>query len=125
MLKPTIIASVQAVLSLSLASMGNCNFDVSWLDDLPAADDPKLHCSAAAVFGFTNARVLIAEVLEWQGRHKEAIRCENITHLFVYASAHPFMCVTCFCACSIAALLLPNCKRTSTSAHRRRCVQGG
>jgi hypothetical protein len=123
--KPTIIASVQAVLSLSLASIGNCNFDVSWLDDLPAADDPKLHCSMAAATGFANARVLIAEVLEWQGRHKEAIRCENSTHLFAHASAHPFMCVTCFCACSIAGLLLPNCKRTSTSAHRRRCVQGG
>jgi hypothetical protein len=127
--KPTTIASVQAVLSLSLASMGNCNFDVSWLDDLPAADDPKLHCSGAAVYSFANKRVLIAEVLEWQGRHKEAIRCENITHLFVhassYASAHPFMmCVTCFCACSIAALLLPNCKRASTSPHLRRCVQG-
>jgi hypothetical protein len=123
--KPTVIASMQAVLSLSLASMGNCNFDVSWLDDLPAADDPKLHCSVSAVYSFANTRVLIAEVLEWQGRHKEAIRCENITHLFVHASAHPIMCVTCFCACSIAALRLPNCKRTSTSPHRRRCVQGG
>jgi hypothetical protein len=123
-LKPTTIAGVQAVLSLSLASMGNCNFDVSWLDDLPAADDPKLHCSGAAVFTFANARVLIAEVLEWQGRHKEAIRCENITRLFMHASAHPFMCVTCFCACSITALRLPNYKRTSTSPHSRRCVQG-
>ena len=76
--KPTVIATMQAVLSLSLASMGNCDFDLSWLDDLPAADDPKLHCSATAAYTFTNARVLIAEVLEWQGRHKEAIRCENI-----------------------------------------------
>jgi hypothetical protein len=124
-LKPTTIATVQAVLSLSLASMGNCNFDVSWLDDLPAADDSKLHCGLTAVYSFANTRVLIAEVLEWQGRNKEAIRCENLTHFFVHASAHPFMCVTCVTLCSIAALLLPNCKRTSTSAHRRRCVQGG
>jgi hypothetical protein len=72
--KPYSIAAVQAVLSLSLASMGNCNFDLSWLDDLPAADDPKLHCCMIGVFTFTNTRVLIAEVLEWQGRYKEAIR---------------------------------------------------
>jgi hypothetical protein len=42
----------------------------------------ELHCSASAAYSFTNARVLIAEVLEWQGRHKEAIRCENINLLF-------------------------------------------
>jgi hypothetical protein len=76
--KPTVIATMQAMLSLSMASMGNCNFDLSWLDDLPAADDPKLHSSMAAAYSFANARVLIAEVFEWQGRHKEAIRCENI-----------------------------------------------
>jgi hypothetical protein len=58
--------------------MGNCNFDLSWLDDLPAADDPKLHDGCTAAYSFVNMRVLIAEVLEWQGRHKEAIRCENI-----------------------------------------------
>ena len=81
-LKPTKIATMQAMLSLSLASTGNCDFDLSWLDDLPAADDPKLHCSISAVYSFTNARVQIAEVLEWQGRHKEAIRCENINLLF-------------------------------------------
>jgi hypothetical protein len=91
-LKPTIIATMQAMLSLSLASMGNCDFDLSWLDDLPAADDPKLHCSMAAGFSFADARVLIAEVLEWQGRHKEAIRCENINYF-----ACAIMCVTCFC----------------------------
>jgi hypothetical protein len=76
--KQSIIAAVQAVLSLSLASMGNCNFDLNWLDDLPAADDPKLHCGMIAGYGFTNVRVLVAEVFEWQGRHKEAIRCEGI-----------------------------------------------
>ena len=79
-LKLTVIATVQAVLSLSLASVGNCNFDLSWLDDLPAADDPKLHDGIVAVYAFANARVLIAEVLEWQGRHKEAVRCENINY---------------------------------------------
>jgi hypothetical protein len=77
LLKPTVIATVQAVLSLSLASMGNGNFDLSWLDDLPAADDPKLHDGMVGGYTFANVRVLIAEVLEWQGRHKEAIRCEN------------------------------------------------
>jgi hypothetical protein len=118
--KPTVIATIQAVLSLSMASMGNCSFDLSWLDDLPAADDPKLHCSMTAGYTFVNARVLIAEVLEWQGRHKEAIRCENINYF-----ACAIMCVTCFCLCGITALQLPNYKRTSTSAHRRRCAQGG
>jgi hypothetical protein len=95
-LKPNIIVTVQAMLSLSLASMGNCNFDLSWLDDLPAADDTKLHDGMTAGFAFANARVLIAEVLEWQRRHKEAIRCENI----IYSSARPVMCVTCFCLCN-------------------------
>jgi hypothetical protein len=92
-LKPTMIVTVQAILSLSMASMGNCNFDLSWLDDLPAADDPKLHDGCTATYSFVNIRVQIAEVLEWQGRHKEAIRCENI----IYFSTRPIMCVTCFC----------------------------
>jgi hypothetical protein len=83
------IANVQAMLSLSVASMGNCDFDLSWLDDLPAADDPKLHDGMAAGYTFANARVLIAEVLEWQGRHKEAIRCENVSYF-----ACAIMCVT-------------------------------
>jgi hypothetical protein len=92
--KPTVIATVQAVLSLSLASMGNCNFDLSWLDDLPAADDPKLHESLTSTYTFTNVRVLIAEVLEWRGRHKEAIRCEgNMVLACAYINfVHP-LCV--------------------------------
>jgi hypothetical protein len=73
-LKPTIISTLQAVLSLSLASMDKMNFDLRWLDNLPAADDPALHDSMISFHSFTNVRVLIAEVLEWQGRHKEAIR---------------------------------------------------
>jgi hypothetical protein len=85
-LKPTVIATMQAMLSLSMASMGNCDFDLSWLDDLPAADDPKLHAGIVAAYGFVNARVLIAEVLEWQGRHKDAIRCENINLPFRLSS---------------------------------------
>jgi hypothetical protein len=63
------------MLSLSLASMGTSSFDLSWLDGLPASDDPKLFDSMAASFSFTNTRVTIAKVLEGQGRHKEAIRC--------------------------------------------------
>jgi hypothetical protein len=86
-LKPTVIATVQAMLSLSLASMGGCDFDLSWLDDLPAADDPKFHDGATAGYTFVNLRVLIVEVLEWQGRHKEAIRCENI-NLFFCSTNH-------------------------------------
>jgi hypothetical protein len=118
--KPCIVSTVQAVLSLSLASMGNGNFDLSWLDDLPAADDPKLHDGMVAAYTFTNARVLIAEVLEWQGRHKEAIRCENINLCTYFCSSTHILY-----AYSIAALQLPSYKRTSTFAHHRKCVQGG
>jgi hypothetical protein len=75
LLKSDIVSSIQAVLSLSLVSMGASNFDLSWLDGLPAPNDPTLHDSLAPVFRFVNLRVLIAEVLEGQGRHKEAIRC--------------------------------------------------
>jgi hypothetical protein len=74
-LKAHIIWHNQAMLSLSLASTGTSSFDLSWLDGLPASDDPKLLDCMAAAFSFTNMRVAIAEVLEGQGRHKEAIRC--------------------------------------------------
>jgi hypothetical protein len=74
-LKPTVVSCLQVMLSLSLASMGSSDFDLSWLDGLPAADDPKLHDCFNALFNFANPRVAIAEVLEWQGRYKEAIRC--------------------------------------------------
>ena len=70
------------MLSLSLASVGNSNFDLAWLDNLPAADDSKLHDSMVSAFSFANVRVPIAEVLEWQGRHKEAIRCR--THMLLF-----------------------------------------
>jgi hypothetical protein len=73
-LKATILSHVQAVLSLALASTSTSDFDLSWLDGLPAADDVKLHDSMKVAFCFANTRVLIAEVFEWQGRHKEAIR---------------------------------------------------
>jgi hypothetical protein len=74
-LNPTVISTVQARLSLSLASMGRSNFDVSWLDHLPSADDPKLHDCFFCFVSHANARVSIAEVLEVQGRNREAIRC--------------------------------------------------
>jgi hypothetical protein len=63
------------MLSLSLASTGTSSFDLSWLDGLPASDDPKLLDCMTAHTSFANVGVTIAEVLEWQGRHKEAIRC--------------------------------------------------
>jgi hypothetical protein len=73
-LQPRIISNLQAVLSLCLATKGTSNFDLTWLDNLPAADDSKLHDGMIACYTILNTRVLIAEVLEWQGRHKEAIR---------------------------------------------------
>jgi hypothetical protein len=76
MLQPTMISGLQALLSLSLASTGITNSNLSWLDNLPSADDPKLHDSMLIAYGgFASACTLIAEVLERQGRHKEAIRC--------------------------------------------------
>jgi hypothetical protein len=39
-----------------------------------ASDDPKLFNCFAGLLSFANTRVTIAEVLEGQGRHKEAIR---------------------------------------------------
>jgi hypothetical protein len=85
-LKPMAITTVQAILSLCLASVGSSNFDLTWLDNLPAADDSKLHDGCSACWSFANPRVLIAEVLEWQGRHKEASRCR--THMFVLIIIH-------------------------------------
>jgi hypothetical protein len=76
-LKPTVITCLQAILSLSRASTGTTDINLSWLDHLPSADDPKLHDGLVHVAGFVNTRPLIAEVLEWQGRYKEAARCEN------------------------------------------------
>jgi hypothetical protein len=73
-LKPRLISYLQAILSLCLASKDTSNFDLSWLDNLPAADDSKLHDGMASCFTILHTRVLIAEVLEWQGRYKEAIR---------------------------------------------------
>jgi hypothetical protein len=85
-LKPTVITTLQAILSLCLASGGSSNFDLTWLDNLPAADDSKLHDGVIGCWSFANPRVLIAEVLEWQGRHKEAIRCR--THMFLLITSH-------------------------------------
>jgi hypothetical protein len=73
-LKSGTVSNLQAIVSLCLASTGTSNFDLTWLDSLPAADDSKLHDSCAACYSMLNTRMLIAEVLEWQGRHKEAIR---------------------------------------------------
>jgi hypothetical protein len=118
-LKPTVILGLQAVLSLSLASVGTSNFDLSWLDDLPAADDSKLHDGMAAAIGLVNRRVLIAEVLEQQGRQKEAIRCATLLIAYI------LMCSHTSCLFNLAALQQPKYKTASTSPLRRRCVQGG
>jgi hypothetical protein len=90
-LKPTVITTVQAMLSLCLASVGSSNFDLAWLDNLPAADDSNLHDGVIACYSFANVRVLIAEVLEWQGRHKEAIRCRTHMCLLILIPS----CVSC------------------------------
>jgi hypothetical protein len=81
---------MQATLSLSLASTGTSNFDLSWLDGLPAADDKKLHDCFIGSQSFVNQRVVIAEVFEWQGRYKEAIRCVHFhAHSYIIIRSHP------------------------------------
>jgi hypothetical protein len=84
-LKPTLISHVQALLSLALASMHKNDFDLSWLNTLPSADDTKLHDCMFAPTRFVNTRVSIAEVLEWQERNEEAIRCVCV----LYPPTHP------------------------------------
>jgi hypothetical protein len=107
-LKSYIVSLIQATLSLSLASMGASNFDLSWLDTLPAPDDPTLHCGYVYM-RFTNLRVLIAEVLEWQGRFKQATRCAN-SHssallTLSYSLMHfLFLLQSQLCGCRIARL---------------------
>jgi hypothetical protein len=91
-LKPYVISTNQAALSLSLASMGASDFELSWLDSLPAPDDSTLHDSTVFI-RFANLRVLIAEVLEWQGRYKEAIRCANL-HSSLLRSPHARRCTS-------------------------------
>jgi hypothetical protein len=76
---------------LSLASTGIINFHLRWLDDLLAPEDPKLHGSVHVIASCVNARVLIAEVLEWQGQHKEAIRCAK-SHTTPPSAAHAHSC---------------------------------
>jgi hypothetical protein len=77
----------QAMLSLSLASIGTSSFDLSWLDGLPASDDPKLFDCMFVAYSFSNTRVTIAEVLEGQGRYKEAIRC-MLSLILIFIPVH-------------------------------------
>jgi hypothetical protein len=86
-LKAHIIWQNQAMLSMSLASTGTSTFDLSWLDGLPAFNDPKLFDGYAAGWSFANTRVTIAEVLEWQGRHNEAIRC-MLSLILIFIPVH-------------------------------------
>jgi hypothetical protein len=74
LLKPIITVHLQAILSLSLASINKGDFDLNWLDSLLNADDSKLHDCFTGAMRFVNTRVVIAEVLEWQGRREEAVR---------------------------------------------------
>jgi hypothetical protein len=118
-LKPATILNLQAILSLSLASTNDSDFDLSWLEDLPSADDPKVHDSMAGGISFANTRVMIAEVLEWQGRHEEAVRCVSC---FIYTPYVLIIRLLCF---RIAALHRPKYKTASISMLPRRCGQEG
>jgi hypothetical protein len=65
------VSHIRAVLSFSVAAR---TMELSWLDDLPPADATTLHCTASSGIWATTPRVLVAEVLEQQGRHADAIR---------------------------------------------------
>jgi hypothetical protein len=120
-LKSETISHLQAVVSICLASTGKSSIDLTWLDNLPAPDNPKLHDSLASSWRFMNTRVAIAEVLESQGRYKEALRCVS--------SCSPATRV-CMLIRSLlfnspaTAFQSLNCKQTSTGMQRRRCEQG-
>jgi hypothetical protein len=100
--------------------VGAINFDLSWLDGLPAAGDSKLHDGGMAISSLVNPRVLIAEVLEWQGRHKEAIRCAML-FMLTYANSRSHNSRLF----NLAALQQPTSKIASTSPLRQRFVQAG
>jgi hypothetical protein len=120
LLKPALISHMQATLSLSLASTGTSNFDLSWLDGLPTADDSKLHDGLFGTQTFVNQRVVIAEVFEWQGRYKEAIRCVHFhAHSYTIIRSHSISC------CSIAALQQQKFKNASISPCHRKYAQAG
>jgi hypothetical protein len=105
-LTANIIWQNQAMLSLSLASTGTSSFDLCWLDGLPSSDDPKLFDSFVAAFTFANLRVMIAEVLEWQGRHKEAIRyMRSPLLIFLCTDELPDVAQSQLCSCRNTRLL--------------------
>jgi hypothetical protein len=118
-LKSAMILNLQAILSLSLASTNDSDFDLSWLEDLPSAEDPKVHDCMLSGICFANIRVLIAEVLEWQGRHEEAVRCVSC---IIYT---PYVLIIRLVLLSfrIAALHRPKYKTASISMLPRRCAQ--
>jgi hypothetical protein len=68
---PAAVTCMRAVLSFAL---GVDTTDTSWLNDLPSADVPTLHCVGNSSIHPVTARVLVAEVLEQQARHADAIR---------------------------------------------------
>ena len=60
---------------LALASADNVEkLSTQWLDALPAADSPTLTCTGTSKIRSVNAPVLIAEVMEGEGRLQDALR---------------------------------------------------
>jgi hypothetical protein len=84
-LTPFIVSTIQATLSLSLASMGASNFDLSWLKSLLAPDDSALH-DGCTILRFTNLRVLIARMA------RAVQRGDQVRKFTLFsAPAHPLM----------------------------------
>jgi hypothetical protein len=66
-----VFAFTRAMLSFLV---GTGDVELNWLDDLPPADAPTMHCTHNSTTYATTPRVLVAEVFEQQGRHAEAIQ---------------------------------------------------
>jgi hypothetical protein len=119
LLQASIIWQNQAVLSLSLASTGTSSFDLSWLDGLPASDDPELFDGRVAGDSFSNTRVAIAEV----PRGARAAQGGDQVHAFAHTHIHS--CALTAFLLLITALRLLKYKIASTSTQHQMWVQGG
>jgi hypothetical protein len=75
------IGRIRAMLSFAV---GADKIDTTWLNDLPPADTPTLHCVSWAAASATSARVLVAEVFEQQDCHSEAIRFASCAPHFAW-----------------------------------------
>jgi hypothetical protein len=66
-------AMVNLIRSIHSLSKDTRTIDWKWLDELPPADTPTMHCTSEAGMQSTTTRGIVAEVFEQQGRYADAI----------------------------------------------------